>query len=132
MDFQSSIENLKDWGKENRQNLMLGVFLALGLLTGLGIGLLITSNTPMPIIIDRNAKITVPETILKDMEAGKESIVKPSYMPGGNFIASISGKAYYPANCEAAKKIKEENRIWFNSAEEARAQGYQPAKNCAF
>jgi len=96
--------------------------LALGFLVGLGIGLLINNNEPSQIIIDKNAKIGLPA---------------PAGLPAqsdvlGNFLASINGKAYYPKDCMAANRIKEENRIWFNTKEEAELQGYQPAQNCNF
>jgi small subunit ribosomal protein S1 len=40
------------------------------------------------------------------------------------FVASKSGKKYYSIDSAAAKKIKEENRVYFNSEEEAKAAGY--------
>jgi ribosomal protein S1 len=42
----------------------------------------------------------------------------------GKFIASKTGKKYYPADSARAKKIKMENRVEFSSEEEARAAGY--------
>lgn len=48
-----------------------------------------------------------------------------------NFVASANGKLYYPANCKAAARIKEENRVWFASAPQAQHSGYTPAKNCS-
>lgn len=96
--------------------------LAMFFLIGLGVGLLINDNKPSQIIIDKNVKIGLP--------AGghvSDKIVNPT---GSNFVASINGSAYYPVNCKAAEKIKEENKIWFGSAEEAETQGYKPAQNC--
>jgi methylphosphotriester-DNA--protein-cysteine methyltransferase len=52
-------------------------------------------------------------------------------LANGNFVASINGKAYYPIGCKASERIKEENRVWFETTEEAESQGYQPAKNCS-
>lgn len=47
-----------------------------------------------------------------------------------NFVASANGKLYYPANCKSAARIKEENRVWFATAEDAKREGLLPAKNC--
>lgn len=47
-----------------------------------------------------------------------------------NFVASANGKLFYPANCKSAARIKEENRIWFATAEEAKRVGLIAAKNC--
>ena len=40
------------------------------------------------------------------------------------FVASEDGKKYYPASSAAGKKIKEEHRVHFKTAEEAEAAGY--------
>ena len=48
----------------------------------------------------------------------------------GTFMASKSGTKYYPKGCRAGDRIKEENRIWFESREAAEAAGYAPALNC--
>ena len=105
--------------------------LALVFSIGLGIGLLINNNEPSQIIIDKNIKIGLPaQTGLLDSNSSQVTNAN-NYKILGNFLASINGKAYYPKDCAAANRIKEENRIWFNTKEEAEAQGYKPAQNCA-
>lgn len=125
MDLKSRYQNLIEWGRENQNNLLVIAALVSGLLIGLGLGILSNANNPSLIIIDKNTKIVAPETLLRS-EIGDLS----SNFQGGNFVASINGKAYYPVDCEASKRIKEENRIWFETAQEAESQGYQPAKTC--
>ena len=48
----------------------------------------------------------------------------------GRFVGSKSGSAYHYPWCPGALKIKEENKIWFQTKEEAEARGYKPAGNC--
>lgn len=48
----------------------------------------------------------------------------------GQIVASKSGTKYHFTWCSGAKSIKEENRIYFASTQEARAAGYEPASNC--
>jgi len=48
----------------------------------------------------------------------------------GKFVASKSGTKYHYPWCSGAKRIKDENKVWFNTVEEARAAGYTPAANC--
>ncbi len=48
----------------------------------------------------------------------------------GAFVASKNGSSYHRPDCPGAKQIKEENRLWFKTAEEAKAAGYKPAGNC--
>ena len=49
----------------------------------------------------------------------------------GEYIGSSISDKYHPfPGCSAAKKIKPENEVWFNSVEEARAANYKPCGNC--
>lgn len=46
------------------------------------------------------------------------------------YVASKSGTKYHLLWCPGAKSIKEENKIFFGSKEEAERAGYTPAANC--
>jgi len=48
----------------------------------------------------------------------------------GQFVGSIKSNKYHYPNCRAAKNIKDENKIWFASSEDARAHGYVPCSIC--
>lgn len=48
----------------------------------------------------------------------------------GGYVASKSGKKYHLPWCPGVKQIKEENKIWFKTKEEAERAGYGPASNC--
>lgn len=50
-------------------------------------------------------------------------------VPGG-YVASKNGTKYHLPWCSGAKRIKEENKIWFSTKEEAEKAGYEPAGNC--
>ncbi len=56
--------------------------------------------------------------------AGKES-------ENSTFMGSITSKKYHRLDCRYALKIKPENRIYFQSIEDAKGQGYLPCKTCA-
>jgi hypothetical protein len=45
-------------------------------------------------------------------------------------VASRTGKKYHFPWCAGARSIKESNKIWFISEQEARKAGYEPATNC--
>jgi len=49
---------------------------------------------------------------------------------GGKIVASKNGSKYHFPWCVGAKQISENNKIWFDSIEAARAAGYTPASNC--
>lgn len=48
----------------------------------------------------------------------------------GKYVASKNGKLYYTATCKGANRIKAENRVWFDTAEDAQKQGYTWATSC--
>lgn len=49
---------------------------------------------------------------------------------GKNYFASNRGTKYYSIGCGAGKTIKQENRIYFASTEEAEKAGYEPSSSC--
>ncbi len=48
----------------------------------------------------------------------------------GAYVASKNGGSYHLPWCGGASRIKEENKVWFQTKEEAVAAGLVPAKNC--
>jgi hypothetical protein len=48
----------------------------------------------------------------------------------GMYVASKKGTAYHLPWCSGAKRIAEENKVWFDSKEDAERAGYRPASNC--
>jgi methylphosphotriester-DNA--protein-cysteine methyltransferase len=48
----------------------------------------------------------------------------------GSYVASKNGTKYHYPWCSGAKRIKDENKVWFDTVEQARAAGYTPAANC--
>jgi len=52
--------------------------------------------------------------------------------PNLPFVASKSGTRYHHITCPGAKRIKEENKIFFRTSLEAQAAGYSRAVNCDY
>jgi hypothetical protein len=48
----------------------------------------------------------------------------------GKIVASSGGSVYYYPHCGGLARIKPENRLYFDSAEEAENAGFSLAKNC--
>lgn len=48
----------------------------------------------------------------------------------GSFVASKNGTRYYPVQCAGAKRIKEENKVWFKTKAAAEATGLTLAQGC--
>ena len=51
-------------------------------------------------------------------------------MTGRNFFASSRGSKYYPFGCSAGKTIKQENRVYFDTEEQAIEKGYTKSSSC--
>ncbi len=48
----------------------------------------------------------------------------------GKYVASKHGKRYYLPSCSGAARIKDSNKIWFATVEDAQKAGLTPADNC--
>ncbi len=48
----------------------------------------------------------------------------------GMYIGSKNGRVYHLPSCPGAKRIKDENKLWFKDKEDAESHGYKPATNC--
>jgi hypothetical protein len=49
---------------------------------------------------------------------------------GKNFFASNRGSKYYSLGCSGGKTIKQENRVYFATSEEAEKAGYALSSSC--
>lgn len=50
---------------------------------------------------------------------------------GQNFVASKNGSRYYPVDCKSSSRIKPENKIYFNTANDAERAGLTLASGCS-
>jgi len=59
------------------------------------------------------------------LEQGREQATSTE-----QFVASKNGTKYYPVGCSYSNRIKEENRIFFGSEEEAQKAGFERTVQC--
>ena len=59
-------------------------------------------------------------------------VVSSEAQPKKNYVASKSGTKYHAMNCSGTKTIKETNKIYFSTEDEAQAAGYTRSANCKF
>ncbi len=119
------MENLKRFLKENQNDLILFVGVILVSLISFGAGRFTSPAvvSPEPIVIEQNNPNQEQSYVGGE---GKGTLIPNA----GLYVASASGSKYHLPECSGAKRIKEENKIWFNSKEEAEKLGYTPAANC--
>lgn len=48
----------------------------------------------------------------------------------GQYVASKTGTKYYLSTCSGANRIKDENKVWFATKQQAEAAGYAPSSTC--
>jgi len=96
-------------------------FLVISLSFSIGIIIWADIISRPPIIIEKQLITKIEEDIINEtMTTAKE-------FP---FTASSRGKYYYPVNCNLADSLKEENKIYFKTQQEAEERGYVYNTRC--
>jgi len=119
-------KKVKTWCVESRNDLVIACIIFFTGLSGFGLGRLsvdLKPNSPLSVIQpidDQNSDIDSSRATADTAVANDKKIV-----------ASRNGTAYYYSWCSGAKRIKEENKIWFLTKEAAEKAGLKLAGNCA-
>lgn len=77
-----------------------------------------------------NAYDAIPAVISVQPSPEKESAGTAQASTGKNFVASKTGTKYYPSDCGSVSRIKEENRVYFGTEDEAKDKGYERTTAC--
>ncbi len=89
---------------------------------------LMAGDTPQEITTSSEKSGVFEE--LRDTSLERVDTLEARAVGVGEYVASKSGTKYHLPWCPGAGQIKEENKIWFKSKEEAERAGYTPAANC--
>ena len=121
------LNKVKSWYKISRNDLYIaGVIFLVGM-AGFGLGRLsMLWPQKESIRIQEPQNFSNTPALVNNFADKSASAVKPK----GKYVASKSGASYHYPWCPGALKIKEENKIWFQTKEEAEGRGYKPAGNC--
>ena len=112
---------IKTWLAANKTDLFLICIIVLVALISFAFGRISALREQKFPIQLQTANLASPEIAKKDQAIHE----------GDNrIVGSKSGTVYHLENCSGAKRIKEENKIYFSSAEEAEKAGNRPAANC--
>lgn len=96
---------------------------ALGRISGL-------QDKKMPVRVISNNSLLAP-LLQQERETGQTAAVGASMVGNSEqVVASKNGTKYHYPWCAGAKQISDQNKVTFNSIEEAQAKGYTPATNC--
>lgn len=120
---------IKSWVKSNKNDLYVAFIIFLTAVGSFGLGRLSAIlQEKTPIIF--NAQNNAGQARINAEEVPRESAPDQRGTATGKYVASKSGTSYHYPWCPSAAKIKEENKIWFDTKEEAESAGYKPAGNC--
>lgn len=118
----------KNWVAENESMLILTAGFLLIAIISFGLGKLweqqiSAEGLKAPIVINKSKSA-------RDSTLSIQKVEPQNIVANILYVASKNGTSYHLLNCPGAKQIKPENKIEFNSKEEAESRGYKPAKNC--
>jgi len=113
-DFKKFVNPIKHWAGNNESDIILTISIVLISLMIFGTGLLINSSKDKESIIIQNPSASVSSTIINSDNSIKE----------GMFVGSSNSNKYHWPDCSFAKRIADENRVWFSSEQEAKDAGY--------
>lgn len=76
-------------------------------------------------------RISAKSGLSEHISVASAAMADTEPMPlGGLLVASSRGSRYHFPWCAGAQQIAAQNKIWFESATDAREAGYTPARNC--
>jgi len=113
-------EKIKKIKYINNDVFIVAVILFVGLISfGLG-RLSVISENKIPVSVEKLAGAVVNTQLSTPSVDSEEKL----------FVVSKNGTKYHYPWCSGAQRINEENKIWFDTKEEAEKAGYTPAANC--
>lgn len=133
------MSKFKDFWSVHQDRFVLSVGGILLAAVSFGTGRLSVLEKSEPVVIEDpvEQECRCPDSQIKNKAAtddkSEEAIDKDDNegeVEQGDYVASKNGSKYYLTSCSGANRIKEENKVWFDTAKEAEEEGYGPAKNC--
>lgn len=128
--FRQGRERLESWLTDDLTFTSIIVILVAVASFGLGRWSVVPASTPeRPVLVPE--PVAMPATVAEATRGAAEGSGSAAATAGA-LVASINGTKYHALDCPGAKQISEQNKLYFQSEQEARSAGYTPAANCAF
>lgn len=127
-------ESAKDSFKIKEDAFVAILFLCVGLVSfGLGKLSAMEKNTNQVAAVEESVSQKATEKIPVSINTPNKVKANPIIQANqsGIVLASKNGTRYYYPWCSGVSRIKEENKVWFNSIEEAESAGLTLAANCS-
>lgn len=119
------VASLRAWLGEWEKDIFIILLIILTAVLAFGLGRLTKlEENRVPVRVIEPATLPITES---------NNTTNTSEAPGpatGKYVGSKSGTKYHFPWCPSAVTIKEGNKVWFATKEEAESAGYSPAQNC--
>lgn len=124
-------EKIADFFRSRKgQDVLLVSTMVLLAMTSFGLGRLSERSTPLDPVTLYLPGGDPAAAALVSASPGQVGQSVATASAGSAYVASRNSDVYHAPECSGAQRIKEENKIWFTTQEEARAAGLRPAANC--
>jgi len=126
-----NFSKIGEWPKRNQADIAIVIgFILVGVIA-FGAGRLSAPEIIRnPIVIEEpnaSSSINLYANVSQPLADGVGEQAANQNLEKGIFVASKNSNLYHWPWCAAAKRIKAENQIWFNSESQAQAAGYSPS-----
>ncbi|MBU1292260.1 hypothetical protein KKH07_02155 [Patescibacteria group bacterium] len=116
----------KETVKKNESDILLTITIVLVALISFGAGLFIDFSEDNQSIVIQQPTASIQQSLAGTCES---SSAKATADKEGIFVGSVNSNKYHWPDCPSAKKIAEQNQIWFNSEQEAQNANYIRCSN---
>lgn len=127
-------EKVKTWFESNKKDAFTASFIFLVGMGSFGLGRLSViwpQKESITITDTETNAATMPDGTPDSATTSAGSDIKDRTISAqGKYIASKSGSYYHFPWCPGALRIKDANKIWFQTKAEAEGRGLKPAANC--
>ena len=130
-------EKFKSWLSDDTLYGAVLIFLVgigsfgLGRLSVMTVGAPNAASDSRVILLATSTKLIPATSTFSSVGATAVAPSPPSqHSVSGPYVGSKSGTKYYLVSCSGVKRIKETNKVFFATKDEAAAAGYAPAANC--
>ncbi len=125
--IKQMIDRIKNWlESEKGKDILIVIIVILVGLASFELGRLSKENDSSGIKIEYPSRNT---TQAANVVSSAENAKVPENI-GKTFFASSRGTKYYSIGCSAGKNLKQENRVYFETREEAEKAGYALSAMC--